>query len=419
MRISEFAQKHNITVDTVRHYMELGLILPEKKGSHFTFNEACSADLQEIIWFRKVNFSLAQIQKIFSFKRLSHLPTAEHKEYTIAMLLRQRDALVEERSKLEWKISEINQRVASVHQFEPISVDMPKQLTNSLGVPLGFLPYLACPKCQGPLKLHKGVIENDLVLCGELGCSCGLRIPIVDGIVKSSGIEPVVRDNIAPQNDSTEQYVEKTAVEFVNFMYKGVQWIINRLNPSTQSRKVILELGTGSGIFLRHFHDFLPQDGFYVITDNDIARLQEVKAHLEENSAYPNFVFICADFLELPLKNEFADIVIDFWGSTNYNFTHPEFLIELLDCKVKTSGAWIGSYAYFNPSAKSLLLYPPECRPYFDLPVLQRAFAQSSFTLLESEELGYVDKSGVYEPFFVQGDRCFQWAYYGEKIKTR
>ena len=40
MKISKFAEVNNVSVDTIRHYMDLGLVIPEKRKSLF-FDEYC------------------------------------------------------------------------------------------------------------------------------------------------------------------------------------------------------------------------------------------------------------------------------------------------------------------------------------------------------------------------------------------
>lgn len=33
MKIGKFGEKNNLSIDTIRHYMDLRLIIPEKKGA--------------------------------------------------------------------------------------------------------------------------------------------------------------------------------------------------------------------------------------------------------------------------------------------------------------------------------------------------------------------------------------------------
>ncbi len=37
MKIGKFGELNNISIDTIRHYMDLGLIIPEKKGRSLFF----------------------------------------------------------------------------------------------------------------------------------------------------------------------------------------------------------------------------------------------------------------------------------------------------------------------------------------------------------------------------------------------
>ena len=58
MRIGEFAQKHNTTHDTIRHYLDMGLLITEKKGGHYRFDESDSWDLENIIELKSMGFFL-------------------------------------------------------------------------------------------------------------------------------------------------------------------------------------------------------------------------------------------------------------------------------------------------------------------------------------------------------------------------
>lgn len=58
MRIGEFAKKNDITIDSVRHYIDLGLIIPIKKAGQYDFDLRCEKDIKEIKKFKEMRFSL-------------------------------------------------------------------------------------------------------------------------------------------------------------------------------------------------------------------------------------------------------------------------------------------------------------------------------------------------------------------------
>lgn len=50
MKIGKFGEKNNLSIDAIRHYMDLGLIIPEKKGGHYFFDEYCQKDVELIVY---------------------------------------------------------------------------------------------------------------------------------------------------------------------------------------------------------------------------------------------------------------------------------------------------------------------------------------------------------------------------------
>ena len=52
MKIGKFGEVNNLSIDTIRHYIDLSLIIPEKRGTLF-FDEYCQSDLELIIHYKR------------------------------------------------------------------------------------------------------------------------------------------------------------------------------------------------------------------------------------------------------------------------------------------------------------------------------------------------------------------------------
>lgn len=407
MKIGEFAKRFEITIDTVRHYMELELLIPEKVGGQYFFDGSCIDDIEEILWLKKANFALNEIQKIITLKRITTLKTDEDLQYYKSLMIDKRNELIGERDRIDSIIAKINNRV------DNISLDKTCN-KRKLGLPLGFLNFLSCPKCNKSLELVSGNIENSSIMQGKLECSCGFTANITDGIIKLETAKEVQSDFIT--SSSIKDYMEDVSTEYINLLHRTKEWMIKKMDFTVKPQNVILDLGTGSGIFLNKIHKQLPRDTYYIVTDHNLSMTRYTKDLMESISRHKNFVFICSDLLSLPIKNESVDMVVDYLGTTNFNFYKPGFLIKLLGEKIKSQGKWIGSYFYFKQNSKSIQKYPGECRPYFYFNNIIKEFESSKFREIDSKDFGYVERAGeIFETFMVEGDKVFQWTYYGEK----
>lgn len=68
MRIGEFVALLNTTKDTVRHYEELNLITPIRKGNNKHYGEKDIQDFEVIMELKDYGISLKEIQIIFNLK---------------------------------------------------------------------------------------------------------------------------------------------------------------------------------------------------------------------------------------------------------------------------------------------------------------------------------------------------------------
>lgn len=92
MKIGQFANQNNVSIDTIRHYMDLKLLLPVKNGHQYDFDQNCQNDFDEIQELKSLKFSLKEILSLIDYVKLSGLTTKEYKVY-MAEILRQKNLL--------------------------------------------------------------------------------------------------------------------------------------------------------------------------------------------------------------------------------------------------------------------------------------------------------------------------------------
>lgn len=404
MKIGEFASGHGVSVDTVRYYMELKLIIPEKHGGQYEFAEGCSQDLLEILWLKAADFSLSEIQKIFTLKRFTSLNNEEDIEYYKGLFENKKLALIDRRSEIDEIIDKINLKLMTT---ETNSKDKRKRL----GVPLEILNLLECPKCKQALKLKRATIEENHILEGEFECGCGFNAMIREGIIL------IPNDYKDPMEDIEIEghFIEQTSAEYVNLFYESGQWALGKLGLKKLQNAVILEPGTGSGIFLNAILKDIPEAVVYICVDHNYELLKSTKENLETHCGNGRFLFISSDFLNIPIKENCVDIFVDHYATSNYNFHKEGYLIDLMQKLVKPGGKWIGNYFSFKENGKSLRRYPEKTQQYFYYNNIVKALENSVFKRLELKEIGYTEKGGVTETFFIEGDRLYSFVYYGEK----
>jgi DNA-binding transcriptional MerR regulator len=206
--------------------MDLELIIPERMGGHYSFDDTCRRDMGEILWYKTAGFSLSEIQRIFIIKRFTGVKSRSDIEYMRNLFIVKKEELLTERVKLDSVLLELEEKIneTGVSQRE----------IRKLGVPLSFLGYLVCPRCKSPLFLKRGEIEDNMVMEGEFGCSCGFSSEVQSGVLVLSS---VLKEKPALDEYDKWDYIERTAPEFMNFMYKGYEWITKKSCSKQSWRK--------------------------------------------------------------------------------------------------------------------------------------------------------------------------------------
>lgn len=407
MKIGLFAKENNVSIDTVRHYMDLRLLLPIKNGSHYDFDDKCSNDMAEIIRLKNCGFSLKEIQPLLDFKRLSAIETPEYHQHIKETLNLKKKTLSEE-------INVLNKRIENI-ETEINAINTDYQSNYSYGVNIGILDYLACPDCQNHhLSLESNHISNNMIFNGKITCKCGYEPNIEDGIL----IDPQTYQKEYNSNFSMKAYIENTDPVIISNIRKGINWFSHSIKETTFENQVIIELGSGSGFFIRSANTFIESAKLYMAIDYDLNRHIYLKTFLETSNIQLPLQFICCNFERLPFKKDIFDSVVDFTGSSNYAFENPQYLLDQILPFCKKEHSLYSSYILFEKFSLENFI-PPNQQKHFIEGKIQEHLKELGYTVLDSTKGHTYNQNGPYEDYFNEKDLLSTlWIHALKSIKS-
>lgn len=400
MKIGSFAKKHNVTIDTVRHYLDLQLLVAEKDGSQYYFSQQDSIDIEEILELKDSKFTLNEIQNILAYKRLASNRTSEYRNHLRVMLedkknevLKQQQELIDTLNYIDVKINEL---------------DLDEKQQNIIGFPLTEINLLECVHCKKALKLSAGTVENNMIISGELACDCGHSLIIEKGII----VEPnTIKIKAMP---SKREYYEKTSSKFINFMYKSMATLINLIKSEDIKKNYILEVTKCSGFFILQYLPYLPRESICILIDSDFNRMTELKNNLELHHVHRNFIFLCTDYDKLPLKGNTIDLVIDSFASHIHSEKKGLLLKDYIVPLMK-KGGYIGAiYSFFNPTVAVMKKISVEVQAYFNKAYILEMLEEANLEKIDQKENGPINEAGIYNPY-VEGNDYYNLIYLGRK----
>ncbi|NLY86056.1 MAG: MerR family transcriptional regulator [Tissierellia bacterium] len=396
MRIGAFAKKHNISVDTVRYYLDLQLLLAEKDGAQYRFTEEDSKDLKEIMELKKLKFSLGEIQKILTYKRLASNKAIDFKEHFMEFLEEKKRELLSKKEELDEILNFINGKIEEV--------DNELRNLNVLGLPIRALDKLICPYCKGEFDLTEGQIEHNMIISGKLNCKCNSNLYIENGII-------IDEKAIAKKNLPTKkEYYEKTSPKFINFLFKSMTNIINIINDEDVKKDYILEVSHCCGFFLMNYIPYLPKDSTFIIVEQDLNRLKNLKYDLGLHHHHDKFIFLCFDYNNLPLRENSIDLILDCFTSSIHSKIGEDRLFKFLNSLLKPGGKYAGIYSYYanrNLDSSGIEYYCKER--------LLEAIRTINLNKIYIKEEGPVEEGGEFNPGVVE-NKYSNLIYFGKKV---
>lgn len=390
MRIGEFAKKFEVTIDTIRHYIDMGLLIPIKEKSHYYFESTCMDDMKLIVRLKSLQFTLNEIHKVLSLKRVTHFVDSTEIDYYLRALLDKKQDLVNEKEKINQSLQLLDETIDSIHQMSI--------RTAETGVPLLFLSMFHCPHCQETLNVIDAFIQQQYVLKGSFRCHCGYEAVINDGIIVTPDA------STSPQNEHyiyDQQLIEEITPSFISILERGNQWIYKRMSQNDYSHKVILQTNIETYVFPPKLLQSLSPDPLYVFCGNTIDMIKKLKTKIEHFNPGLNVLYFVNSQLDLPIKYGSIDYLIDTLSFNDFSLFNNYFPLQKLSPYFNEKTTIFGYAMYYDYDAQSYINsreicpdgHPQNIQPNF----LENNLSSGEFRLEKSESIGYTMNPGYFD----------------------
>ncbi len=405
IKIGEFSKKHGVTQNTVRHYLDMGLITAKKIGGQYFFHKKDSKDMEEVIKLKQLGFNLNEILKLLTYLRLIGIETEDYKDMILTMLIEKKEDIEKISFKYQKMSFDINETIEELQTHKT-------KKTNLIGFPVSYLGILRCPDCKSNLNIKNGIIDNNMLTEGTAICRCGYHAIVRYGIFIE---EKAMRKRFLNGNPwpSRDDYLKVVSSNFINFVYSGMAKMSDELKKYDTGSKLILELQHCVGYFLKHYIKNMSRDSTCIFVDYDIDKIIALKKNLELNQEHNNFIFLCCDIDRLPLCESSIDVMIDHWMTKDYVQTDKGFVLEKILPLLKSEGILIGSYPYFK-TMNNIKNIHIDALDYFNRDKILKKIEFLGIKQLIANDIGPVVENNPYN-FDISGKEVYQMIYLGRK----
>lgn len=205
-------------------------------------------------------------------------------------------------------------------------------------------------------------------------------------------------------------YIDTTPVNYMLESKKAINWLSDCYVSKDNKNKVLLDVGTGFGLFARRLFDSQENDNIIICNDIDKSNLEFVKRVLESSGEKKTVVFIACDLKSLPIKNKSIDILSSV-GTSMLLLEKNESLVDHVNKYMKDSSELYlmeSFYKKIDPNNKLAL----SLRDQLKKDVIDRSYQTYNY-IKEHEYVSRVlGDGGGYEPLTKVKDEAYFYCLY-------
>lgn len=441
MKIGDFANQFDVSISTIRYYIKNHVLVPAKKDSNqYEFSEKDAAEMKAILDLKKMLFSIDEIKQYLKVIRMYSGEDASMAEHLINIFQLKKDNLIKDINEMQSAISSVDRRIntlgSAVIQKPSDCEEHPTG--KNFGIPIEFLKYIVCPRCNSYFSNELRTQENRVV-SGNLTCSCGYKAVIEDGIIlaplestyyNSTDFKVQHYREIPPENADFVffQYLDSLTDEVVTLIYQTYQDISRRLREIYGDSKKKTDVIFAPDLSCHYLYQNINEpffndcfrDSYIIVTGFSKENIMAIKSHIDAIAPDASIIYIANTIHELPIKKNSIDLFIDATSSYNFAFFHPVSLHEKVAPYMKEHSQVVGMTKYYDSSSKSLIRirrnYANEMRNHSLLSFFENKLKDDGFNITYEKDIGFTTNPGAYYEYHARGEKHKYLVYSAEKL---
>jgi len=314
MKIKAFADKHQCKISTVRYYTDLGLLLPDRKGTYANYDVDCHEDMEKIIRLRNLDFPINDISKMMTILRIG--VTLNDKEVEQI-----HDIIINKEEEINKKITLLKENINDIKKFK-LEIETQVSTLEKNGMSVKMLDYIRCPICGAHVDISDAKISCGKVLHGELNCKCSYSMAIKNGILYANEYEKRIdlSEYGVDEDSCVDDFMDSSNMKIINYLGAFVNNQLEKYNHVNG----LLFLNADSDIIMMKTYELFVENGQYIFISPDIEALEALRKRLDAVDARGEMLFIYSSEY-YPLRNNIESIFDNCSNSCDLLFSKEKF----------------------------------------------------------------------------------------------